>query len=228
MSCRKKCGKCNDCSADVSNRGPRGFRGSTGPTGPCCTGPTGSQGTTGPTGTPGPTGVVGGSMDYAYISQGAPDETVLPDSDVTFNVFSSNNISGIELVPPSGLPVITGLRVTKTGIYQFGFEIRGYPINANLLATTNALVFELRADGVPISAGTKFRSENAPGTLGQAVILVGFGLVRLVAGQVLTVHNLTAFDPPGAPPGDTVLMSPSTLDNTVVGALYLILVAPTP
>ena len=228
MSCRKKCGKCNSCSGSSSsedNRGPRGFRGATGPTGPCCTGPTGPQGGTGPTGigVTGPTGISASSTDFAYVSQEI-DEIVPPNSDVTFNVFSSNNIFGIELVPPTGLPLITGLRITRTGIYEFGFHARGIP-TFDAVATIEPLVFGLFANGLLLAAGTKYKG---PGHgVAEVSIADGEGLVRLNAGDIVTLRNLTGPMVLGVPAG-SVLLGPATADATVAASMYLVLVRPIP
>lgn len=237
-SCRKckssKCGCSNrndsDQNGNSDNRGPRGFRGQTGPTGPCCTGPTGTRGNTGPTGPccTGPTGATGnagGTTDFAYVSQEI-DETVLPNSDVTFNVFSSNNISGIELVPPSGLPVITGLRITRTGIYEFGFHARGVP-SLNGVPTADPLVFALFANGALLAAGTKYKG---PGhAAGEVSIADGDGLVRLNAGDIVTLRNLTGpLNPMTGAPIGTVVLGPATADATVAASMYLVLVSATP
>ena len=234
MSCRKckssKCGcsKRNDSdqnngeNGNGDNRGPRGFRG---PTGPCCTGPTGIQGTTGSTGPccTGPTGAVAGTTDFAYASQEI-DETVAPNSDVTFNVFSSNNVSGIQLVPPTGLPLITGFRITRTGIYEFGFHARGVP-SLNAVPVADPLVFALFANGALLAAGTKYKG---PGhAAGEVSIADGEGLVRLNAGDIVTLRNLTGPMVMGVP-ASSVLLGPATADATVAASMYLVLISATP
>lgn len=219
-SCRKckssKCGCSNRTSngrdGNEDNRGPRGFRGQTGPTGPCCTGPTGATG-----------GGAGSTTDFAYASQEI-DKQVAPNSDVTFNVFSSNNVQGIQLVPPSGLPLIAAFQVTRTGIYEFGFHARGVP-SLNGVPTADPLMFALFADGLLLAAGTKYKG---PGhAAGEMSIADGEGLVRLLAGNIVTLRNLTGPLVMGVPAG-TVLLGPSDSDGAVAASMYLVLISATP
>ena len=230
MSCRKcKSKSCNcknakdaqDLAEENANQGPRGFRG---PTGPCCTGPTGIQGNTGSTGPccTGPTGTVG-TTDFAYVSQEI-DEIVLPNTDVTFNVFSSNNVVGIQLVPPSGLPLITGLLIARTGIYEFGFHARGIP-TFNGIPTADPLVFSLFANGLLLAAGTKYKGPGHDPS--EVSIADGEGLVRLNAGDIVTLRNQTGPMVLGVPAG-TVLLGPAGADATVAASMYLVLVSATP
>ena len=238
MSCKKckskscsgssRCKDARDLAEENADRGPRGFRGPTGPIGAAgSAGGTGGTGPTGPccTGATGPTGTSAGTTDFAYVSQEI-DELVPPDTDVTFNVFSSNNISGIALVPPSGLPVITGLRITRTGTYEFGFHARGVP-SLDSVPTADPLVFALYANGSLLAAGTKYKG---PGhAAGEVSIADGDGLVRLNAGDIVTLRNLTGpFNPMTGAPIGAVLLGPATADATVAASMYLVLVAPAP
>lgn len=229
MSCRKKCGKCNNCknaqdvADDNANRGPRGFRGPTGA--PGTSGTPGAQGNTGPTGPccTGATGGVAGTTDFAYASQEI-DETVPPNTDVTFNVFSSNNVAGIALVPPSGLPLVTAFQITRTGIYEFGFHARGVS-SQNAINTTDPLVFGLFANGLLLAAGTKYKGPDH--AAGEVSVADGEGLVRLLAGDIVTLRNLTGPMVLGVPDG-TVELGPATADATVAASMYLVLIAATP
>lgn len=232
MSCKRKCGKCDVCNglngSSDDNRGPRGFRGATGPTGPCCTGATGATGSVGSTGATGPcctgpTGASGGVTDFAYVSQEI-DELVGPNSDVTFNVTSSNNVAGIQLVPPVG--VVTSFRITRTGTYEFGFHARGVPLVDNVL-TNDPLVFALFANGALLAAGTKYKGPAH--AVGEVSIADGEGLVRLQAGDLVTLRNLTGpLNPMTGAPLAAVLLGPATADATVAASMYLVLVAPAP
>ena len=239
MSCKKckskscsgsgRCKDARDLAEENADRGPRGFRGPTGPTGAAgSAGGTGGTGPTGPccTGATGPTGTAGagGTTDYAYVAQEG-DELVAPNTDVTFG-FSSNNIFGITLVPPSGLPVVTAFRITRTGTYEFGFHARGVP-SLNGVPTADPLVFALFANGALLAAGTKYKG---PGhAAGEVSIADGDGLVRLLAGDLVTLRNLTGpFDPMTGAPAGSVLLGPATADATVAASMYLVLISATP
>lgn len=220
------------------SQGPKGPTGRTGPTGPCCTGPTGAtgRGLTGPTGPcctgptglkgdtgdPGPTtggtgGGNGAGTDFAYGYQ-EQNEVVLPSTgpgtgDVFFT--SVDPIQGIVQIPtPPPVAPAFGFLITRSGTYEFGFHVRGANIES-----ANPIAFGLKKTGVLVM-GTKFEGTSP----GNAVsVAEGHGLIDLVAGDVITLGNITGGVTTGT---DTVLIGPATTDASVGANLFLILVQP--
>lgn len=192
-------------------RGPTGTNGTngvTGPTGPCCTGPTGATGGSTPT-------------DFAYTTnvihgQPGPADTVPSDSgntfpnlaDVDFLVPGPTNVLGIVPVPPSGL------RVVRSGTYQYGFQVRGFSVGSIV-----PLDFELRVNGFFSGAQNKFKSDF-PAVDNEVVVVNGAGLIHLVANDIVSLRNVgTAVsfgaNDDGAPPPN---------QPSVDASLYLVLV----
>lgn len=208
--------------------GPTGATGAsfTGPTGPCCTGPTGAtgpKGDTGPAGGGGGTGGSGAGTDFAYAFLVPGDAGVLVQpstgdmiGDVPFTTVAP--IQGIISVPPSGL------RVTRPGVYEFGFHVRGTnqgppggPPSANPIA------FELKVSGGLFAGGTKFKSPN-PGTV--VGVCEGHGLANLLGGEIITLGNVTGGGLNGSEVVRIETSPPPEGENpTAVGAtLFLIFV----
>jgi len=102
-------------------------------------------------------------------------------------------------------------------VYEFGFHVRGTNQDS-----ANPIAFALKANGLLITAGTRFKSPNLGNVVGVAE---GHGLVPLLAGDVVTLGNITGGGLNGS---ETVSVGPSTTDATVGASLFLILVRPGP
>jgi hypothetical protein len=110
---------------------------------------------------------------YAYLYNQV-DEEVAPLAAVTF----SNAGPSSQITAPPG----SDFTVQKTGDYEFNFEVRGTPDTPS-----DALAFAIYVNGV-LAAGTTFASEVVAGT---ALLVVGSGILPLVAGDSVTLHNVS-------------------------------------
>jgi len=164
-----------------------GGTGTTGATG--SSGATGAGGTTGTTGTTGATGAAGGGPTPAYgVAYGASATVLGADAAVTFDLGASPYPNaGFTSVPAPGGSAFV---VAATGDYEFDFYVTG----THAAMATVPLVMAVFINGAATTGttgnptGTEFVGALNP-TLQQTV--VGHGILHLVAGQSVTLHNRT-------------------------------------
>lgn len=124
-------------------------------------------------GTPGVPGL-GGDLAFGGVGS-IMTQTVNNLAPVTFTVMAPV-YSGV-------MQTSTGITVANAGIYRLQASVFGYPE----FGGADSLIFELRANNVPIIAA--FESSPSDGTSADPVVVSGFGIVPLAAGAVLTLVN---------------------------------------
>jgi hypothetical protein len=199
---------------DIDNNGATGATGSpggaTGATGPAgspggATGATGAggasgatgatgAGATGATGAAGATGAGGGGVTPAYgVAYGASSAAIGADSAVVFDLGATPYPNqGFTSVP---VPGGTAFVVATTGDYEFDF----YVVGNNPAFATVPLVFAVFINGASTAGttgnptGTEFVGELNPDPALPATreTVIGHGILHLVAGQSVTLHNRT-------------------------------------
>lgn len=156
--------------------GPIGLTGLTGPTGPIgltgVTGPTGLIGPTGATGPIGPTGIVP-SIDFAYVYN-LTAQTVAVEADV---LFDTNGLISAGFVHVAGTANIVAI---LPGTFEATFSVVG----------TSPNQFALFVNGVLVP-GSIYPCAAIEAT----VTNVGFAILNLAVGDILTLRNHTSSDP---------------------------------
>jgi hypothetical protein len=181
----------------IDSGGASGAVGATGATGSPggATGATGSPGgATGATGSQGATGAAGGGVAPAYgVAYGASAAAIGADSAVVFDLGASPYPNqGFTSVPAPGG---TAFVVATTGDYEFDF----YVVGNNPAFATVPLVFAVFINGASTAGttgnptGTEFVGELNPDPALPATreTVIGHGILHLVAGQSVTLHNRT-------------------------------------
>ena len=170
----------------AGSRGPRGPRGPEGHRGD--RGRKGDDGDDGDTGATGPTGPTGASDAQGLAAYGHAvginSDTFNANVDVRFDqgglIFP--NI-GITVPTPGG----TAFTILSTGDYEYDFYVAAHnPQNPG----TTALTFAIFLNGGSAGAAHEFRSnQQLAGATGDTMVVRGQGIIRLVAGTIVTLRN---------------------------------------
>jgi hypothetical protein len=150
----------------------------------CCRGKRGHRGHKGDKGDKGDSGTGGGSQSLAYgYAVGTGDITIGADTDVVFSLGASiHPNSGFTSVPSAGG---TAFVIKTTGVYEFFFSILG--ITSLYNGKRPPSIFSLYVNGVSSGASYTYLSVNSD----SETICDGHGIISLVAGDSISVHNVS-------------------------------------
>ena len=150
----------------------------------CCRGKRGHRGHKGDKGDKGDTGTGGGSQSLAYgYAVGTGDIEIGPDTDVVFSLgASAYPNSGFTSVPSVGE---TAFVIGTSGVYEFFFSILGFP--DLFQGKRQPATFSLYVNG--FSSGASYTYVSGPS--GLEAVCNGHGIISLVAGDSITVHNVS-------------------------------------
>ena len=151
-------------------QGERGHRGHDGPTGP--TGPDGFTGATGPDGF--------FSQAYGYAA-GTASAMIVEDTDV---VFDQGSVVAVSITGPA--PGGTSFVIETAGDYEYIFYVAGTPQNA----ATTSMQFAIFVNGVSQGVVHEFRA-SLGASMSDVQLIRGEGILSLLAGDVVTLHNRT-------------------------------------
>lgn len=157
----------------AKSRGERGERGERGHRG--------SDGTIGPTGATGATGPgTLSTLAYGYAA-GTASATLVADTAV---VFDQGAVTAVGITGPA--PGGTAFVVESDGDYEYIFYVAGTPQNAN----TTSMQFAIFVNGISQGTVHEFRS-NLGASAGDVQLIRGEGILSLLAGDSVTLHNRT-------------------------------------
>jgi len=118
---------------------------------------------------------------YGY-AEGQSTTVIGADADVTFDLGATPYPhAGFSSVPAPGGSAFV---VLTNGVYEFDWYISGLP------STNFPLVFTLYRNGAPAVGQYSYRSQTTASAT-DVLNNYGHGLIQLVVGDIVTVHNRT-------------------------------------